>query len=93
MDMDGEERAIMKDRLFVIRIIESLRSDAMAWKFDAHYARCGQIEIWTGNRPYADCTIYGMRIGNWWTRRLLRKALDDARRSALSVCLATPSAP
>lgn len=74
----------MRDKDFTSCILQSLRTNPQLWKFGAYEATCGDIVIWTSNRSYADLTIQGMRIGNWWQRRLIRKAMDDARREVLS---------
>lgn len=67
------------------KILHYLETDPMGWSFNELTAQYGDLEIWTANSPYADLYIYlpfrlnsGPRIGNWWTRHKIRKAMTRA---------------
>ncbi len=68
-------------------VLQLLSDDPEGWEFtncEASYRK--KFSIWVANSSYADMNIgpygncaYGPRLGNWWSRRKLRKALSHAR--------------
>ena len=61
------------------KVIKSLSERPDDWTFGEFTAVCGDFEMWTANRPYADLRIAYTEesIGTWQQRRQIRKLIES----------------
>ena len=67
------------DKQIVDKIIDLLYSYPLEWSLDECRAKFGRFDMWIANAPYADCSVKGNRIGNYFSRKKIRKALKFAK--------------
>lgn len=85
----------MNKKEFANWILQMLKEHPKCWQWDRHTVTFRNpdrkdsqpLEIWISNRPYKDLVVEtpkcSPRIGNWWQRRKIRKAMDALHRQRL----------
>jgi hypothetical protein len=88
----------MKEQI-VAELIKLAEENPEEWDFNGYTASVRGVAIWTENRPYADMTLRSLhgekvtdkKLGGYFTRRKLRKAIDSIQIRLVLKALGEPT--